>query len=227
MLGVDTTTGYDAVTSATNFTGHHVKDIPTIVNKNGASLDGVKLTGKTASVTPKLSSASYAYSSKYGTGEFDIVPDDTVSGYVWNDYKNNLYAVTISDGTTTVGALPWVDYYGENATSGYHYNKVQIALNNGTSKASNEADVQRYKAFYDETGKHLKAGTYTVTLYSEGYEPLKAEVKVKADADRTATVDEADFAAGETTVTLSKALPSDFDAAYSFTVNVKASNFRK
>lgn len=224
-LGVDTTTGYDAVTSATNFTGHHVKDIPTIVNKNGASLDGVKLTGKTASVTPKLSSASYAYSSKYGTGEFDIVPDDTVSGYVWNDYKNNLYAVTISDGTTTVGALPWVDYYGENATSGYHYNKVQIALNNGTSTASNEAEVSRYKAFYDETGRHLKAGTYTVTLYSEGYEPLKAEVKVKADADRTATVDEADFAAGETTVTLSKALPSDFAAAYSFTVNGKASKF--
>lgn len=224
-LGVDTTTGYDAVTSATNFTGHHVKDIPTIVNKNGASLDGVKLTGKTASVTPKLSSASYAYSSKYGTGEFDIVPDDTVSGYVWNDYKNNLYAVTISDGTTTVGALPWVDYYGENATSGYHYNKVQIALNNGTSKASNEADVQRYKAFYDETGKHLKAGTYTVTLYSEGYEPLKAEVEVKADADRTATVTEADFASGTTGVALSDALPSDFDAAYSFTVNGKASNF--
>lgn len=224
-LGVDTTTGYDAVTSATNFTGHHAKDIPTIINKNGASLDGVKLTGKTASVTPKLSSASYAYSSKYGTGEFDIVPDATVSGYVWNDYKNNLYAVTISDGTTTVGALPWVDYYGEDATSGYHYNKVQIALNNGTSKASNEADVQRYKAFYDETGKHLKAGTYTVTLYSEGYEPLKAEVEVKADADRTATVTEADFASGTTGVALSDALPSDFDAAYSFTVNGKASDF--
>lgn len=98
-------------------------------------------------------------------------------------------------------------------------------MNNGPSKASNEADVQRYKAFYDETGKHLKAGTYTVTLYSEGYEPLKAEVKVKADADRTATVDEADFAAGKTTVTLSKALPSDFDADYSFTVNGKASDF--
>ena len=224
-LGVDTTTGYDAVTSATNFTGYHAKDIPTIINKNGASLDGVKLTGKTASVTPKLSSASYAYSSKYGTGEFDIIPDDTVPGYVWNEYKNNLYAVTISDGKTTVGALPWVDYYGEDATSGYHYNKVQIALNNGTSKASNEADVQRYKAFYDETGKHLKAGTYTVTLYSEGYEPLKAEVEVKADADRTATVTEADFAAGETTVTLSNDLPSDFTAAYSFTVNGKASKF--
>lgn len=224
-LGVDTTTGYDAVTSATNFTGHHVKDIPTIINKNGAALDGVKLTGKTASIKPKLSSASYAYSSKYGTGEFDIVPDDTVSGYVWNDYKNNLYAVTISDGTTTVGALPWVDYYGEDATSGYHYNKVQIALNNGISKASNEADVQRYKAFYDETGKHLKAGTYTVTLYSEGYEPLKAEVEVKADADRTATVTEADFASGTTGVALSDALPSDFDAAYSFTVNGKVSDF--
>lgn len=224
-LGVDTTTGYDAVTSATNFTGYHAKDIPTIINKNGASLDGVKLTGKTASVTPKLSSATYAYSSKYGTGEFDIIPDDTVPGYVWNEYKNNLYAVTISDGKTTVGALPWVDYYGENATSGYHYNKVQIALNNGISKASNEANVQRYKAFYDETGKHLKAGTYTVTLYSEGYEPLKAVVEVKADADRTATVTEADFSAGETTVTLSNNLPGDFTAAYSFTVNGKVSDF--
>lgn len=224
-LGVDTITGYDAVTSATNFASYHAKDIPTIINKNGASLDGVKLTGKTASVTPKLSSASYAYSSKYGTGEFDIVPDATVSGYVWNDYKNNLYAVTISDGTTTVGALPWVDYYGEDATSGYHYNKVQIALNNGTSKASNEAEVSRYKAFYDETGKHLKAGTYTITLYSEGYEPLKAEVEVKADADRTATVTEADFTSGTTGVALSDTLPSDFDAAYSFTVNGETSDF--
>lgn len=224
-LGVDTTAGYDAVTSATKISSHHAKDIPTIVNKNGETLDGVKLTGKTASVKTALSSASYAYSSKYGTGEFDIVPDATVSGYVWNDYKNNLYAVTISDGTTTVGALPWVDYYGEDATSGYHYNKVQIALNNGTSKASNEAEVSRYKAFYDETGKHLKAGTYTITLYSEGYEPLKAEVEVKADADRTATVTEADFTSGTTGVALSDTLPSDFDAAYSFTVNGETSDF--
>ena len=224
-LGVDTTAGYDAVTSATKISSHHAKDIPTIVNKNGETLDGVKLTGKTASVKTALSSASYAYSSNYGTGEFDIVPDDTVSGYVWNDYKNNLYAVTISDGTTTVGALPWVDYYGEDATSGYHYNKVQIALNNGTSMASNEAEVSRYKAFYDETGKHLKAGTYTITLYSEGYEPLKAEVEVKADADRTATVTEADFTSGRTGVALSDTLPSDFNAAYSFTVNGKASDF--
>lgn len=98
-------------------------------------------------------------------------------------------------------------------------------MNNGTSKATNEAKVSRYKAFYDETGKHLKAGTYTVTLYSEGYEPLKAEVEVKADADRTATVTEADFTSGTASVELSNTLPSDFTAAYSFTVNGKASDF--
>jgi uncharacterized membrane protein YgcG len=221
-LGVDTTTGYDAVTSATNFSGYHVKDIPTIVNKDGTSLTGVKVTNKAATVKTKLSSASYAYSSNYGTGEFDIIPDDTVDGYVWNDYKNNLYAVTISDGTTTVGALPWIDYYGEDATSGYHYNKVQIALNNGTSKATNQADVQRYKAFYDESGKHLKPGTYTVTLYSDGYEPLKAEIEVKADSDVTASVTAADFSAKETTVIFSdkndasaaKTLPEDYNAEY-------------
>ena len=41
----------------------------------------------------------------------------------------------------------------------------------------------------------------------------------------TATVTEADFASGTTGVALSDALPSDFDAAYSFTVNGKASDF--
>ena len=124
-MGVSASAGegyYDAVTSATEFTGHHVKDIPSVVsrvtNADGATtaLDGVKLTGAEAKVTPKLGSASFTVGAKYGSYEFAVMPDDTVEGYVWNDYIANLYAVTISDGTTTVGALPWVDYYGEAAT---------------------------------------------------------------------------------------------------------------
>ena len=63
---------------------------------------------------------------------------------------------------------------------------------------------------------YTENGTFVLDLAQPQYIPQQAA---------TATVDEADFAAGETTVTLSKALPSDFDAAYSFTVNGKASKF--
>lgn len=63
---------------------------------------------------------------------------------------------------------------------------------------------------------YTENGTFVLDLAQPQYIPQQAA---------TATVDEADFAVGETTVTLSKALPSDFDAAYSFTVNGKASDF--
>lgn len=59
-------------------------------------------------------------------------------------------------------------------------------------------------------------GTFVLDLAKQQYIPQQAA---------TATVTEADFAAGETTVTLSNDLPSDFTAAYSFTVNGEASNF--
>lgn len=72
-------------------------------------------------------------------------------------------------------------------------------------------------------GKTISAVTYytddgviKLNLAQEQYIPQQAA---------TATVTEADFAAGETTVTLSNDLPSDFTAAYSFTVNGEASNF--
>lgn len=72
-------------------------------------------------------------------------------------------------------------------------------------------------------GKTIKTITYytdngviKLNLAQEQYIPQQAA---------TATVTEADFAAGETTVTLSNDLPSDFTAAYSFTVNGEASNF--
>lgn len=209
---------YDVVTSATQFGSFHAKDIPSIVNRvtneegDTVGLDGVVLSGKSAEVQMKLSSGSYAYTSKYGFGEFAIVPDDTVEGYVWNDYFTNLYAATISDGTTTVGALPWVDYYGESATSGPHYNKVQISLNSGTSVGSNKADVHRFDAFVENGA--LKPGTYTVTLYAEGYSNLTAEIPVLAVSGASVTANNTAIGSASTTITGVDTLPADFDAAY-------------
>lgn len=211
---------YDVVTSATEFTSYHAKDIPGIVHRvtdadgNTLGLDGVVLEGKEVVQRVQLASASYEYTSKYGLGEFDIMPDDTVEGYVWNDYLASLYAVTISDGTTTVGAAPWIDYYGEAATSGPHYNKVQIAVNTGTALASNQAEVHRYDSMISEDG-NLKPGTYTVTCYSEGYEPLVAEnieVKQVSGVELSAN----DIAVGSESVSVNgiNTLPEDFDAAY-------------
>lgn len=80
-----------------------------------------------------------------------------------------------------------------------------------------------FKADSPIVGKTIKTITYytdngviKLNLVQDQYIPQQAA---------TATVTEADFAAGETTVTLSNDLPSDFTAAYSFTVNGEASNF--
>ena len=130
---------YDAVSSATSFSSRHAGDIPDVVHRvtdadgKTTALDGVVLPGAQVNVTPALGSTDYTDSSSYGTDELVIYPDDTVEGYVWNNYLKAMYAVTVSDGTTTVGALPWIDFYGEQSTSGFHYNKIQVALNSGTS----------------------------------------------------------------------------------------------
>lgn len=210
-LGVDTAAGYDAVTSATNFTGYHAKDIPAIVHKTAigesTALDGVTVTDGVLDGTDQAESGSFVYTSNYGSlGEFDIVPYAAdKEGYVWNDYIAGLYAATISDGTTTVGAVPWVDYYGEPAVSGPHFNKVQIALNNGTSKASNKADVARYSAFLDENG-NMKAGTYTVTLYSEGFNKVTSDITVLETFSGDITANDVTKTASEITVS---GLPED------------------
>ncbi len=192
-LGVDTSTGYDAVSSATNFTSRHAKDIPTNVQRatdeNGTvTLTGVNKTAKESTVSPAVSSSSFAYSNKYGTGEFVVVPDDTVEGYVWNEYLNAITAITISDGTTTVGTLPWIDYYGENSTAGFHYNKIEIAVNNGESVGSNKANVTRFAPFYNEGASQIKAGTYTITVYADGYQPLSTSVNVLPTAEQPLSV---------------------------------------
>ena len=246
-LGVstDVDSAYDAVTSATGFSTHHAKDIPSLVAFGTA--DGEKaITGLTlgrasstvdavtyveasilnaagqsltedqtaalavtlkanpmtapsdAEVNVGLSSASFA-SSRYGNAEFAIVPDDSVSGYVWSEYWNSIYGATISNGETTVGAVHWIDLYGEAATAGPHYNKVEIALNNGTSKGSNEADVSRYAAFYDTNTGNIKAGTYTINIYAEGYSTLTAEVEVKAEEMTSVSIGGVNYYYADTT----------------------------
>lgn len=187
-------------------------------------LTGVNLTGKEAAVTPAAASASFAYTSSYGTGEFVIVPDDSVENYSWNDFLSNLYAVTISDGTAAVGCLPWVDFYGEPATEGAHYNKLQIAVNNGESIGSNKANVTRFSAFYDADG-FMKAGSYTVTVYSEGYAPLIAEnITVLPHANITVP---AEIDAAETGFCISD-LPEDIqDAAVKVTYSVMEEGMRR
>lgn len=232
-VNVDADAAYDAVTSATGFTGFHAKDIPSLatfgttaggekaitgleLNRAAKTVDaaayveagilkaaGNDLTPEQEAVLAtalkanpmsapadkeiqvKLSSATFT-TSRYGKAEFAVVPDDTVEGYVWSEYWSNVYAATISDGSATAGAVHWIDLYGESATSGPHYNKVEIALNDGESLGSNGAQVSRYADFFDNG--FIKAGTYEINIYAEGYTTLTAQVRVGAAlANRTAT----------------------------------------
>ena len=133
-------------------------------------------------ITPGVKDAKYVCDEntlKYGLGEFDIIPDDTVEGYVWNEYLDSIYAATISDGTNVAGAVHWIDLYGEAESNpeGDHYNKIQIALNNGKSPAENGAVVDRYAAFFNDDNT-IKPGTYTISIYADGYDTLEATVEV-------------------------------------------------
>ncbi len=229
LSGVETGAGkYDAVTTATKIApNRHVGHIPAVVNKAVVSadeqgnvteyaLDGVVLSGKEATVTPALQSAYWetcrtkGENKQYGTDELVVIPDDTVDGYTWNEYLANIYAVTVSDGTTTVGALPWVDFYGEKATSGVHYNKVEIALNNSTTGVPVSGDrhgeaIYRFDPFY--TNEVLNAGIYTVTVYAEGFTPLTAEIKVPVYTDAKVTVSDAKAASAKVAF---EGLPEDY-----------------
>lgn len=141
--------------------------------------------------------------SRYGDGEFAIVPDESAAGYVWSEYWDKVYAATISDGTTTVGAVHWIDLYGEAATSGPHYNKVEIALNNGTSVGANAAVVSRFAAFYNEEGQ-VKPGTYTITVYADGYSDLTVSAEIaKFEQEVTTEIESIEGTVGDTPVAIS------------------------
>ncbi|MBR0397322.1 MAG: hypothetical protein IJI10_03540 [Eubacterium sp.] len=124
-------------------------------------------------IKPVAEKVEYALS-KYGVGEFKITPK-AIEGFVLKEYWSNVFAATVSNGTVTVGAVHWVDLYGEAG-----HDNLELELNNGKALATNEQEVNRYAAFFDESGC-LKAGTYTITLYAEGYEDFKVSVEVTAE----------------------------------------------
>lgn len=240
-LGVNVESGYDAVTSATEFkSGHAVEGsgaagIPACISREknesgettalkGADIPGGELKDISLYKASHKTFEQAATNKKYGTDEFLIEPWDGTNKpgsdpnvWSWNSYFDSVYAVTVSDGKTTVGAVPWIDFYGQKGkdtgTSGVgHYNYVEIALNNGPIPTQPTMSVDRYKDFYDSNNQ-LKSGNYTVTVYSTKYKPLTAEnIWVPARAN-------AEVAFGEVTATTAemnfvKALPEDYDPAY-------------
>ena len=187
--------------------------------KNAIVLDGVRL-NETANVIPlKVDTARTTWSKfdprvlapnkVYGTDKFTVYPDNTCEGYNWMEYKSKVYAVTISNGETTVGALPWIDFYVENG----HTDQVEIALNSGKvpEGCDNGATVHRFDAFY--TNGVLNPGTYTVNVYAEGYSTLTAEIVVPTWTEATVAAADADVSATSTAVTLTD-LPADYDPAF-------------
>lgn len=237
-LGVETASedkAYDAVTSATEYKSSHAGEdsgaagIPKVVNRvkdtsgNTTALDGANIPN-TELKDIKLHKGSHKTfeqarpNKKYGTDEFIIEPDYTVEGWSWNNYFDTVYAVTVSDGKTTVGALPWIDFYGQKGrdtgTSGVgHYNYVEVALNSGSIPTQPTMEVHRFDSFYDNG--ELKSGKYTVTVYSTEYKPLVAkDIWVAARSHAEVALDETKATSSSVPMTFEKALPSDFQPVY-------------
>ncbi|MBQ9014530.1 MAG: FMN-binding protein [Firmicutes bacterium] len=234
---------YDAVSSATGIAlNNHYSHIPTVIHqvdtgekivnadgtpktdkngkeKNALLLDGVVLNNPADVIQlkvdtkrttwSKFDARTLAASKVYGTDKFTVYPDNTCEGYTWMEYKSKVYAVTISDGTTTVGALPWIDFYVENG----HTDQVEIALNSGKVSAGceNGATVHRFDAFY--TDGVLNPGTYTVSVYADGYSTLVADIVVPTWTEATVKVDNIDVEETTAAVTLTD-LPADYDPAF-------------
>jgi len=186
---------------------------------NHLALDGVSLSGSTDVIPLKVDTKRTTWSKfdprtlpankLYGTDKFTVYPDNTCEGYNWMEYKSKVYAVTISDGTTTVGALPWIDFYVENG----HTDQVEIALNCGKvpDGCENGATVHRFDAFY--TNGTLNPGNYTVSVYADGYSTLVADIVVPTYTEATVAVGNVDVSDTSAAVTFT-GLPADFEPAF-------------
>lgn len=250
-LGVDTAEGYDAVTSATNYASSHAGEgsgaagIPACVNrvKDGegktTALDGANIPGGERQDVQLYKASHKTFEAatpnkKYGTDEFLIEPWNGTDKpgtdpekWSWNNYFDSVYAVTVSDGTTTVGAVPWIDYYGQKGrntgTSGVgHYNYVEVALNNGPIPTQPSMSVNRYAAFYNDKNE-LKSGKYTVTVYSTVYKPLVAS-DIWVPARNGAEISLTDATATSVNLTFVKSLPEDFNPIYKVDGNAATYN---
>lgn len=186
---------------------------------NQLALDGVSLSGSTDVIPLKVDTKRTTWSKfdprtlpankLYGTDKFTVYPDNTCEGYNWMEYKSKVYAVTISDGTTTVGALPWIDFYVENG----HTDQVEIALNCGKvpDGCENGATVHRFDTFY--TNGTLNPGNYAVSVYADGYSTLVADIVVPTYTEATVAVGNVDVSDTSAAVTFT-GLPADFEPAF-------------
>ena len=195
------------------------------------------LKGKTSTTEYKGQNAlfeSESHSYYYLSSTPSFYKEATLSDGKWTFGKATGAA---SEGTATIAKFKTSGHYtdyeikveSDKITKGQKVYAVVVTDTDGNSYGLRHvAEIWHaielgFEADSALVGKTISAVTYytddgviKLNLAQEQYIPQQAA---------TATVTEADFAAGETTVTLSNDLPSDFTAAYSFTVNGEASNF--
>lgn len=158
-----------------------------------------------------LTDGKWSFGKATGTAVTDS--EATISGFTTNGHHTK-YEFTVNSGKITTGEKVYGVVLTDTEGNSYGLRHV-VEIWRATELGFN-ADSAVVGKTIKQITYYTDNGTFVLDLAQPQYIPQQAA---------TATVDETDFAAGETTVTLSKALPSDFDAAYSFTVNGKASDF--
>ena len=158
-----------------------------------------------------LTDGKWSFGKATGTAVTDS--EATISGFTANGHHTK-YEFTVNSDKITKGEK----VYGVvlTDTEGNNYGLRHVVEIWRATELGFNADSAVVGKTIKQITYYTDNGTFVLDLAEPQYIPQQAA---------TATVTEADFAAGETTVTLSNDLPSDFTAAYSFTVNGKASNF--
>ena len=158
-----------------------------------------------------LTDGKWSFGKATGTAVTDS--EATISGFTTNGHHTN-YEFTVKSDKITKGEKVYGIVLTDTEGNSYGLRHV-VEIWNATKLGFN-ADSAVVGKTIKQITYYTDKGTFVLDLAQAQYIPQQAA---------SATVAEADFAAGETTVTLSNDLPSDFTAAYSFTVNGEASNF--
>ena len=158
-----------------------------------------------------LTDGKWSFGKATGTAVTDS--EATISGFTTNGHHTN-YEFTVKSDKITKGEKVYGIVLTDTEGNGYGLRHV-VEIWNATKLGFN-ADSAVVGKTIKQITYYTDKGTFVLDLAQAQYIPQQAA---------SATVAEADFADGETTVTLSNDLPSDFDASSSVTVGGKASNF--
>ena len=158
-----------------------------------------------------LTDGKWSFGKATGTAVTDS--EATISGFTTNGHHTK-YEFTVNSGKITTGEKVYGVVLTDTEGNSYGLRHV-VEIWRATELGFN-ADSAVVGKTIKQITYYTDNGTFVLDLAQPQYIPQQAA---------TATVTEADFASGTTGVALSDALPSDFDAAYSFTVNGKASDF--